>query len=104
MAMPRFKPSNKLGIHSCYDAEQCFDRYTVFFNGYGTTTPGTKSRLFLALSPNPDSPQGVSQHGEAEPGNHCGTPIDFEDLPQRCQDYLNNYFKTRFKENNVETN
>ena len=61
------------------------DRYTVVFkkqkgNGGGPYYP------YLAMSGDPNSPQGFCQHGETDViGKHLGKRISFDDMPLACQ-------------------
>lgn len=65
------------------DGETC-DRYTAV---YITQPVEGKSGQFYAvgMSENPYHPQGFGQHCECEPGDHLGTEIEFDQLPEPCQ-------------------
>ncbi len=74
-------------IHSIYDnGNKTIDRYTVFTiyeecNG--------KYREALCLSDNPTHPLGFSQFSYGTPGEHCGKPVSFDDLPENIQQHIN---------------
>lgn len=65
---------------------ETIDRYTVAFTGRGHG-----ARWGLAMSAEPEHPQGFCQHWEmARPvdeggGKHLGRRIQFADLPKPCQ-------------------
>jgi len=73
------------GIKAIYDNHgRTYDRYTVFYSESGWNS----LYHYVAMSGNPNHPQGFCQHGEGIPGPHCGTEITFDSLPIACQEIV----------------
>jgi hypothetical protein len=73
-------------IIAVYDnGGKTFDRYTIYtnedYNRQGTI------KVCLALSDNPNHPQGFSQFSGGTIGDHNGKRIKFTDLPQNVQEH-----------------
>lgn len=75
------KPKEIINI---YDLSSTFDRYTIVTKW--KHSPGFKD--MLALSSNPNSPQGVSQWTSGQDGNHLGKKISWNKLPANLQDHV----------------
>ena len=59
-----------------------FDRYTVVYSEIGDNQGNNLAR---GMSTHPFHPQGFGQMCAAQPGEHLGREIRFEDLPEDCQ-------------------
>ncbi|MFP8488793.1 hypothetical protein ACKGJO_06795 [Gracilimonas sp. Q87] len=84
-------PQGKPKWIRCYDnGGKSFDRYTVVFTGRYRKSP-YDDFIHLGLSKDPFHPQGFGQHGFSDEQidrpkyAHLGSPIEFEDLPTKCQ-------------------
>ena len=64
------------------------DRYTVIFD-----ESETGGYYALAMNGRPFHPQGFCQHTTAEPGDHLGQRIDFDDLPEDCKKVVRHELK-----------
>jgi len=87
------------GVFAVYDnGGKTFDRYTVVYTPYPLPSEdfphktGTPVFEYVTMSDSPFHPQGFCQHGESvgqRPtggwGGTCGKVIRFEDLPEDCQ-------------------
>jgi len=62
-----------------------FDRYTVV---YLDCPEGRGLYACLGMSTNPRDPQGFGQHGVAHCGPHLGKRIQFDALPEECQEVV----------------
>jgi len=77
---------NELAVKAIYDnGGKTADRYTIVFS----------DRSALALSDNPEHPQGVSQiePGPVKLGKHLGKSILFKDLPKNVQKHVKEKMK-----------
>lgn len=63
-----------------------FDRYTVVCDN--DEYPTHEMCPMLALSSDPTSPQGFSQHTEGHEGRHLGKRVAFESLPENIQRHI----------------
>lgn len=73
------------GVIAVYDnGGKSIDRYTVVLN----ERIGKDKYGAFALSHNPDSPQGFSQHIEVVMGSHLGKKIKFLSLPKNVQTHV----------------
>ena len=73
-------------IKAIYDNEgESFDRYTVITNKQDSDTNYT---LCLALSHNPNSPQGMSLFCSCKEGKHLGKKIEFSELSEEIQKHI----------------
>lgn len=79
-----------------YDDAKLFDRYTVVY----TKKKFNGVFLYVGMSYNPTSYNGICQHGETEfqpvdrpTYGHLGKRISFEDLPIQCKDFIRNEYK-----------
>lgn len=84
-----------------YDAPGTADRYTVVFTNKAMTNGRDRWFMYLGMSADPFSPQGIGQHGESkwqplDVSNtgwppaigrkcHLGTRIPFDALPEDCK-------------------
>jgi len=65
------------------------DRYIILFDWAKQPGGGrTRFRECLSVSPDPSHPQGVSQWGIAEAGDHLGKLIDYQDLPLNVRTHI----------------
>lgn len=64
------------------------DRYAVYLNTCESRADSRKMACFV-MSEHPKHPQGVAMHTAGYIGSHNGKRIKFEQLPQDCQDVLN---------------
>ena len=77
-------------ITAIYDnGGRSYDRYTVYLNVNESRHDPRLMECFV-MSDNPQHPCGVGMHSEGYLGRHNGKRIKFSDLPQECQDTLNN--------------
>lgn len=73
-----------------------FDRYTVVYTGNYKDHHGCE---YLGMSDNPTHPQGFGQHGwsndviDRPKSSYLGRKIEFEDLPEKCQELVLNDYK-----------
>jgi hypothetical protein len=71
----------------CYDnGGHTFDRYTVVYMNERERAPNTFE--CVGMSDNPYAPDGFGQHSTAMIGAHLGKRIEFEALPDNCQDLV----------------
>lgn len=74
-------------IIAIYDnGGETMDRYTIVFNTYHNWQETL--RECLALSNDPNSPQGFSQWSSCQVGKHLGKKLKFEQLPEHIQKHV----------------
>ena len=69
---------------ACFDNQGATaDRYTVVY----LDQPERETNTFAALGMNsaPFHPQGIGMHTAAQPGQHLGADISFDELPEDCR-------------------
>ena len=64
------------------DNPETIDRYTVVYDEIANPSGDLEA---LGMSAEPFHPQGIGQHTSAQRGEHLGTLITFDDLPEDCQ-------------------
>lgn len=91
-------PDGKPKYVRCYDnGGETADRYTVVFTG-NYTSRTNRYHWYLGMSANPFHPLGIGSFGESRTQidrpkySHLGKPIKFEDLPEKCQQNVREYY------------
>ena len=79
-------------IIAIYDnGEESIERYTVYFDSRFNTS-GTLNDC-LALSSNPNHPQGFSQFCGGQLGKHNEKKVTFSQLPKNIQEHIKQRIK-----------
>lgn len=73
-------------ILAIHDDPRYGDRYTVVLDQIDVG-----GRQCLGMSANPTFPTGICQHSTCKPGPHLGNEINYDELPESCQDVLKEY-------------
>jgi len=88
----RLMPNGNPRYLKCFDKEGPIDRYTIVYTGRYKGRPLGIAE-YLAMS---ETPKSFCQHGEMPSKNvtvaALGKKVNFESLPQICQDFVINEY------------